>query len=154
MTTDEKPAKGTQCCGRVRRAVGYLRGRACGKQAKAIRDGEPYCNIHDPVKIEERRKKRLERDMEEYEVWKQKKDAAEAARAERDRRAACYDDLLAALEKLAPHIPDAVTACHGNKCRQPFCEDCSGEDEAQKAIEAALEAHLQAIAAIAKAKGE
>lgn len=103
MTTDKKPAKGTQCCARVRSGR-YVRPHQCGKVAKVTRDGEPYCGIHDPEKIEERRKRRFERGMEEYDVWKQKKDAAEAARAELERRASCFDDLLGALEECVLQI--------------------------------------------------
>lgn len=96
MTTDEKPAKGTQCCVRVHSKLSY-RGKPCGKAAKVVRDGKPYCGMHDPVQVKARREK-------SYLEWKEREDAnsaasakAEAERAERDRRAGCFDDLLAAL---------------------------------------------------------
>lgn len=96
MTTDEKPEKGTKCCVRVH-SGGYVRGHQCGKAAKVIRDGKPYCGIHDPVAVRARKDKRNAEWKERWDAEAAARAQAEAARAERDRRAACFDDLLAAL---------------------------------------------------------
>jgi len=43
----------------------------CGKRAKAERDGKWYCGIHDPVRVQERRKAEQEKqDEESYRQYK------------------------------------------------------------------------------------
>lgn len=110
MTTDdEKPAKGTRCCTRVH-SGGYVRGRQCAKAAKIIRDGKPYCGMHDPVAIKARKDKRNEGWEERWAANRAARDAIFAANAERDRRAECFDDLLEALAEIVGYAGGAETA--------------------------------------------
>ena len=89
-----------------------------------------YCKQHYPPNKEARRKKR---DEESTRRWKARQATAErtaAANAERDRRAGCFDELVAALEAL-------------------FNYQAIMGDEVH-----ALRVMKQACAALAKAKGE
>lgn len=63
-------------------------------------------------------------------------------------------ELLTALEAVIGYIPDSVIACHGDKCRKPWCVSCREEEFADAAIEKAQAVKTAARAAIAKAKGE
>lgn len=129
MTTDnEKPAPGTKCCARVHASGGYVRGHQCGKAAKVVRDGKPYCGLHDPVAVKERRAK-------SYAEWKEREAAksaasakAEAARAEMARRAGCFDDLLAALEELLAHAAFVGIAPHYDQMAQAAIAKARGRE--------------------------
>lgn len=48
MTTEQRIAGA--CCELVYARVGYGRAHQCGKRAKVIADGLPYCGRHDPAK--------------------------------------------------------------------------------------------------------
>jgi alkanesulfonate monooxygenase SsuD/methylene tetrahydromethanopterin reductase-like flavin-dependent oxidoreductase (luciferase family) len=125
--SEEKPAKGTQCCVRVH-SGGYVRGHQCGNAAKVMRNGIPYCGRHDPVAIRARKDRRNAKWEERWNAEAAAREKVKAARAERDRRADCFDGLLEALEYMLNSCP-AI--------------DPNGEEARQKAQ-----------AAITKAKGE
>lgn len=40
----------------------------CGKRAKVLRDGKPYCGVHDPVTVEARRAARMKVSSLEYDA--------------------------------------------------------------------------------------
>jgi uncharacterized Zn finger protein (UPF0148 family) len=75
--------------------------RDCGKTAMFDRDGKWYCGIHDPVAIAERLDARNAAINAKWEARLASNKAARDREAERDRRAAMFDELVAALEKIA-----------------------------------------------------
>lgn len=82
----------------------------CGKRAKVERDGRHYCGTHDPAKAEKRNAE-----------WRAKFDAEQAARAakelaqkEMERKADCFDDLLAALQ----FIERGLSLAHPEGCAE------------------------------------
>lgn len=63
-------------------------------------------------------------------------------------------ELVGALENAQQYIPIVAVECRGDKCREPWCVSCFGEDDAAKAIEAAGN-HRRAITeALTKAKDQ
>lgn len=77
----------------------YGSGQAFGGSpcSKPVKDGEAFCAIHSPEAVNKRREKSEARYADDM-----KKRAAERAAArEHDRRAAAYDGLVAALERIA-----------------------------------------------------
>ena len=101
--SEEKPAPGTKCCERTWPAGSYC-SCDCWASAKVIRDGKPYCGRHDPLKVKAQREKRNAEWNARREAEKAARAKAEAERAERERRAACFDDLLMALEHVAKSL--------------------------------------------------
>lgn len=97
------------CCAKVYSPGSYRR-LPCGKTAKFERDGEWYCGIHDPVRVEERRKARYEADLARWDAECAARKEKEAAAVEQERRAACYGELLAALEEIVGYAGGAETA--------------------------------------------
>lgn len=71
-------------------------------------------------------------------------DAAIAERAE----------LLEALKEIMPFTATAAIGCHGEKCREPWCHSCNGEEEAEAAAQKGCDAWAKARAAITRATGE
>ena len=82
------------CQGRVWNGHAY---NDCGNRGKFARDGKHYCGRHDPVAIEAKRfaKSAAYIAMRATRIAQNK--AAESTSAEQARKAACFDDLLAAL---------------------------------------------------------
>ena len=39
------------------------------------------------------------------------------------------------VRKLSEYIPLSVTACHGDKCREPHCESCMGTEYALEYVQ-------------------
>ena len=67
---------------------------------------------------------------------------------------AAAPELLEALTKLTSFVvTDVVDSCNGNKCREPWCAGCFGEEVAEQTVREAREALDAARAAIAKATG-
>ena len=67
---------------------------------------------------------------------------------------AAAPDLLEALREIMPFTATAAIGCHGEKCREPWCHSCNGEEEAEAAAQKGCDAYAKARAAIAKATGE
>lgn len=70
--------KDTICCESVYSGDGIgSHSHQCTFKAKVKRDGKLYCNIHDPVKVEEKRDKCNKKVDERYkkikEAWRRKK---------------------------------------------------------------------------------
>lgn len=62
---------------------------------------------------------------------------------------AAAPDLLEALKAVLPFVAtDVVESCNGNKCREPWCAGCFGEDEAQASVDRAMLAYRAGHAAI------
>ena len=64
--------------------------------------------------------------------------------AERDR-------LRKALKPILRFVPQSIVECRGDKCREPWCASCYGEDAAITALD---RASAEAAAARAALKGE
>ncbi len=99
----------------------------CDKPAKVIRNGQWFCGEHDPMRLERAADAVLE-------VC----ESMDAKRAEIERRAACFDDLVAALLVAERAIIDGIEEKTGREFR-------AGDE-----IKAIWVAH----AALKKAKGE
>ena len=67
---------------------------------------------------------------------------------------AAAPDLLEALREIMPFTATAAIGCHGEKCREPWCHSCNGEEEAEAAAQKGCDAYAKARAAIARATGE
>ena len=74
--------------------------------------------------------------------------------AERAQAAEAIAELLEAMSKLTSFVvTEVVESCNGNKCREPWCAGCFGEEVAEQTVREAREALDAARAAIAKATG-
>ena len=67
---------------------------------------------------------------------------------------AAAPSLLEALQAIMPFTATMAIGCHGEKCREPWCHSCNGEDEAEEAAQKGCDAFAKARAAIARATGE
>lgn len=68
---------------------------------------------------------------------------------------AAAPDLLDALTKVTSFVvTDVAESCNGNKCREPWCAGCFGEEVAEQTVREAREALDAARAAIAKVTGK
>lgn len=62
-----------QCCKRVFSGERWdISGHQCQRNAKVIRNGKPYCTIHDPIREERKRKEWDEKWKKEQEERKKK----------------------------------------------------------------------------------
>lgn len=83
----------------VSRARGWLPSAPrCLRAAVATENGKPYCRQHLPSAIEAKQDAWRDKSMREYGAQVAAQDKAKRERAETARRAACFDDLVAALE--------------------------------------------------------
>lgn len=108
--------------------------------------GQPYgCSIYD---------NNGKRVAKCFEVWTSPLRPLTECKAN-GRLIAAAPELLEALNKLTSFVvTDVVESCNGNKCREPWCAGCFGEEVAEQTIREAQEALDAARAAIAKATGE
>lgn len=60
-----------RCEGQVLVNPHWMRYERCSNNGKIKRNGKWYCGIHDPLKVAERRKKRIERLQEAQGKWKE-----------------------------------------------------------------------------------
>lgn len=95
MTSELKP----RCCARVN-SGGFFSSQ-CSKNAKFEREGKHYCAIHDPVARKAKNDKwlidfNLKRDAQ-TKAWEE----AALKKAQIERRAGCFDELLEALKNLS-----------------------------------------------------
>lgn len=73
---------------------------------------------------------------------------------ERAQAAEAIAELLAAMNKLTSFVvTEVVESCNGNKCREPWCAGCFGEDVAEQAVREAREALDAARAALYRIRG-
>lgn len=70
--------------------------------------------------------------------------AAERAAAERER------ELVGLVRKLMFYIPTETLRCNGDKCRQPHCASCFGDDTANIGLQEASSDLARASSALAK----
>ena len=62
--------------------------------------------------------------------------------------------LREALQRAIPYIATAMVGCHGDKCREPWCYSCCGEEAARKAAQEGCDACANARAALQGAKDD
>lgn len=74
-------------------------GIQCSKNAKVEREGKWYCGTHDPVAVKQKREARDLEWREKYAAERSEEQEKRNAKAEIERRAGCFDDLLSALQE-------------------------------------------------------
>jgi hypothetical protein len=120
---------------------GFAYRHQCTRVGSIERDGKFYCKQHDPVAVKQKQDAR-------FKAWSEKYDSGRSAASERQHRADCFDDLLAALE--ARIIQDVVVTGHAVHPSGRFCQLCG--------VNSPVHVHSpgcptgQAEAAIAKAR--
>ena len=72
----------------------------CKRKGTVRENGRWWCKHHVPSLVHPRNAARSERRQEEWDMVRAAQAEAKAADAEVERRADCYDDLLAALKRL------------------------------------------------------
>ena len=99
MTSLSMPVTG-KCSKLVYRSRDLWRSYPCEKQAKVVVDGKEYCTIHDPNYVQGKK-------AEQHARWDAKWAADAQARRDQEeqaRRAECFPDLVAALERIVAEM--------------------------------------------------
>lgn len=86
-TVREAAPKGAKCCG-MSYPYGAWRPSPCGKTAKVLDGGRPYCGTHDPQKARDR-------EAAWQEKWAARTATSNAARAQADAERAVLDAAVA-----------------------------------------------------------
>lgn len=115
-----------KCCERTW-PDGSCRPVSCLNDGKVERDGGWYCGVHDPVAIEEKSEAIHKKYMEEFEATQKAKKASAEKRAEEQRRACCFDDLLEALKSLLQDVRMANSMNGAIKARAAIAKATGGE---------------------------
>jgi len=93
-----------RCCVRIY-GTGYsFKGSPCTKPVRITVDGKHYCAIHDPAKVAERRAKVQAKANARQEA----RNAHYEVRKETERRAACFDTLVAACRAAQYEVATAL----------------------------------------------
>jgi uncharacterized Zn finger protein (UPF0148 family) len=95
MTTS-KP----QCCTTIYRSGGAFSGSQCAKPVTFNLDGKMYCATHFPPNVITRRNFKEAAYQAKREEERNLRQKIAAERAEIQRKAECFDDLLAALQEI------------------------------------------------------
>lgn len=66
---------------------------------------------------------------------------AKALEIERDQLLAEVKQLRTVLGGVLPYVATQAVGCHGDKCREPWCISCNGDDEAHAEAAKALAAY-------------
>lgn len=61
-------------------------------------------------------------------------------------------ELVESLRAVLPYVATQAVGCHGDKCREPWCYSCFGEDEADEAAARGASAYRAAHDALARAQ--
>jgi len=112
---------------------GAMSSHTCGRAAAFEFGGRWFCKTHHPPTVKAKDEARHKAYTDKFNAEMARNAAARKAAAEQARRAACFDDLLEALQRLMQHAN--------------WMESCSHDDEG---IKRDIE---RASAAIAKAEG-
>jgi hypothetical protein len=118
-----------KCCARVWSSGGYHH-HSCGRTAGYEHEGKRYCKTHHPPTVKAKNEERDRKWLEKYSYKRAVEEEAAKARAEQERRAECYSDLLEALKACADIVEKRMEHTHE------------------------LIAHMKACKAIAKAEGQ
>ncbi len=90
------------CCGKVWGGFGFHR---CGRGAKYAHEGNWYCKTHHPPTVKQKKEAWLMALKEKCDAERKAWEEAAAAKAETERRAALYPELLEALRLIAATNP-------------------------------------------------
>jgi hypothetical protein len=93
-----------KCKGDVWTVESY-RSYPCNKNAAHEHEGQWFCKTHHPPTIKAKSDARTAGLNAKWDAQNVTNKAESAAKAEQERRADCYPDLLAALEEILPWIP-------------------------------------------------
>ncbi len=83
------------CCGEIWRGFGFNR---CGRGAKYAHEGNWYCKTHHPPTAQQKNEAWRTALEEKRDAERKAREEAAAAKAETERRAALYPELLEALK--------------------------------------------------------
>lgn len=85
------------CCGKIWGVFGFSR---CGRGAKHAHEGNWYCKTHHPPTVKQKNEARRIVFEEKFDAEHKAREEAAAAKAEMERRAALYPELLEALKRI------------------------------------------------------
>jgi uncharacterized Zn finger protein (UPF0148 family) len=115
------------CCASTFSGTYGLHHSLCSNNAKYERDGKWYCGTHDPVAIKARDDARNEKwriERAENKAQANEKDATEKLQAH---KAACFDELLAALQSLLDDTgEDRIRSKNWDKARAAVAKAIGG----------------------------
>jgi len=86
------------CCGKVWGGFGFHR---CGRGAKYTHEGNWYCKTHHPPTVKQKNEAWRTALKEKWDAERKAREEAAAAKAEMERRAALYPELLETLKRIA-----------------------------------------------------
>ena len=86
------------CCGKVLGGFGFHR---CGRGAKYAHEGNWYCKTHHPPTVKQKSEAWRTAFEERLDAERKAREEAAAAKAETERRAALYPELLDVLLRIA-----------------------------------------------------
>jgi hypothetical protein len=86
-----------KCCGRVWSRFGF---HTCSRNAKYEHEGKWFCKTHHPPTVQQKLDARNAAWEKDFEARQRAHGEAQAAKAETDRRAALYPELLEALKDI------------------------------------------------------
>lgn len=95
------------CCGEIWHGFGFNR---CGRGAKYAHEGNWYCKTHHPPTVKQKNEAWRTALEEKRDAERKVREEAAAAKAETERRAALYPELLEALNNIEVSTHDAMTA--------------------------------------------
>lgn len=102
-----------QCCARTW-PQGAYKSHGCASKGKVERDGNWYCGRHDPVAVAEKNKKRKAHEA----VLQKANDERWERLKEKDRRSACYPELLEALVAAEAALTRHVATSNWDELKQ------------------------------------
>jgi hypothetical protein len=86
------------CCGEIWHGFGFNR---CNRGAKYTHEGNWYCKTHHPPTAQQKKEACRTALKEKRDAERKAREEAAAAKAETERRAALYPELLEALKRIA-----------------------------------------------------
>jgi hypothetical protein len=95
------------CCGEIWHGFGFNR---CNRGAKYAHEGHWYCKTHHPPTAQQKKEAWRTALEEKLDAERKAREEAAAAKAETERRAALYPELLEALNNIEVSTHDAMTA--------------------------------------------
>jgi hypothetical protein len=119
-------------------SAGAFRSRQCGKSAAYEHEGQWYCKTHHPPTVAAKAEARQEERDRKWRYEKSLRDKAAAKRAEMERRAALFPELLEALRwierrcpaeflKQEPHVIHTEAAHDAGACARAAIAKAEGK---------------------------
>jgi len=113
------------CCEIVFHA--RLSAHPCGKTAGYEFEGKRYCLRHHPENVLQKQKVKNDLERQKQHQESVARDNLLAAKAEVERKAACYDDLLAALQAVSAYCGTGVVPADINAVMKAAISRATGE---------------------------